>query len=183
MFMMDKKEQRKVCKERLASLSSEDRQSFSAFIIDRVRRLPVYRQAQSVFMYRSTVEEVCTDELLLDALREGKSVFLPRIDGDKMFLVPYNENVKFQRNIYGIEEPVGASYEGAVDLAVIPLLGFDRSRARLGRGKGYYDHFLSEFSGKAIALAFSTQELSCINSEAHDVRPQMIVTEKDEICE
>lgn len=162
-------------------MTKEERTGFSARIADKLLSHPFYQEAKTIFIYYSTEEEADTRFIVERALSSGKSVFLPRIEGEKMFPVPYCAGDDLQKDIYGIEEPLGEPYRGEIDLAVIPLLGYDKSRARLGRGKGYYDRFLSDFKGKSIALAFSAQELPKVEIEASDVRPDRILTEKEEI--
>jgi len=47
-------------------------------------------------------------------------------------------------NKWGISEPLAAEpiTETAIDLVIIPLLGFDKQGHRIGYGKGFYDRFL-----------------------------------------
>lgn len=179
--MKDKKLQRKIVKERLSRMTKEERITFSARIADKLLSHPFYQKAKTIFIYYSTEEEADTRFIVERALSSGKSVFLPRIEGEEMFPVPYCAGDMLQKDAYGIEEPLGEPYLGGIDLAVIPLLGYDKSRARLGRGKGYYDRFLSDFKGKSIALAFSRQELPKVEVEATDIHPDRILTEKEEI--
>jgi 5-formyltetrahydrofolate cyclo-ligase len=80
------------------------------------------------------------------------------------------ENIYFEglhqlvRNKWGIEEPrhgVPAPTE-KIDLALVPLLCFDRSGNRVGYGKGYYDSFLRECRSttKKVGLSlFSNSEV------------------------
>ncbi len=68
-----------------------------------------------------------------------------------------------------------------MDLVIVPGLVFSRSSCRLGRGKGYYDGYLSglrrsvaenrltmEGLPRTIALASSEQILDDICCEEHD---------------
>ncbi|MBO4472603.1 MAG: 5-formyltetrahydrofolate cyclo-ligase, partial [Clostridia bacterium] len=66
-------------------------------------------------------------------------------------------------------------------LALIPLVAFDRTRARLGRGKGYYDRFLASYGGTSLALAYSVQETDAIPMDGFDVRPTAVLTAKERI--
>ena len=179
--MSDKKEQRKIIKSRLASLSTEEKRLFSERIADKLLTHPLFSAAEKVFLYRSTEDEADTRSIEKAALEQEKKLYYPRIEGEDMFLVRYEKGTKMMKNGYGIEEPIGEPYRGQVDLAVIPLLGFDRRRTRLGRGKGYYDRYLSAFSGKSIALAFSVQELPSVVRDERDVAPNVILTEREEI--
>ena len=142
---------------------------------------PEYKAARSVFFYYSTPEEPDTRVLAADALAAGKTVYLPRIDGDNMLLIPFRAGVPTERNRYGMDEPLGAHSMEVPDLAVVPMLAFDRQKHRLGRGKGFYDRFLSTYSGKSIALAFAEQEWELVPTAEYDRSPQIIITDKERI--
>ncbi len=180
-YMTDKKEQRRLLKEKIAALGDEERKSFSRAICDRVLSSNRFREARSLFVYRSIPGEPDTLSLIENALESGKKVYLPRIEGENMFCVPYSSGETLRKNHYGIEEPAGEPFYGEIDLAIIPLLGFDKNKNRLGRGKGYYDRFLRVFGGQAVALAFSAQEIPEVAADEWDVRPSSIVTEEGEI--
>ena len=80
--------------------------------------------------------------------------------------------------------PTADAPEIVPDLILVPLLGFDRTGARLGYGKGHYDRTLAGFAEKGITpmlvgVAFSVQEVARIPREPHDVRLDCIVTEKE----
>lgn len=62
----------------------------------------------------------------------------------------------------------------------VPLLAFDESGVRLGRGGGYYDRFLEKFKGKKIGLAFSWQKHEGpLPKEIHDQKLDLVITEKE----
>lgn len=66
------------------------------------------------------------------------------------------------------------------DLVIVPVVGFDRRGYRLGYGGGYYDKFLaSNKCGKIIGLAYSFSETERIPNEAHDIKMDVIITEKE----
>lgn len=67
------------------------------------------------------------------------------------------------------------------DIAIIPLVGFDATGARLGYGGGYYDRTLEalreEAGVLAVAFAFGGQELDEVPVDKFDQRMDAIVTE------
>lgn len=81
----------------------------------------------------------------------------------------------------GIREPV----EGMpvpvsdIDLVVVPGLAFDEQGNRLGRGRGFYDRFLShpDFHGTSCALALEDQVVPNIPIGPSDVCVDMLVTD------
>lgn len=178
---MNKREVRQRSKERIAALSEKEKIACGKEIAARLFASEEYRKAASIFLYLSTTDEADTHLVLSHALSEGKTLYLPRIEGKDMALVPYREGDPLAVNRYGISEPTGAGAEVTPDLAVIPLVAFDRTKTRLGRGKGYYDRFLSSFRGTSIALAFSAQEWDLLPAEPFDRKPSVILTEKERI--
>ena len=179
--MSDKNDVRKAVKERIAALAPKQKAAMCGVIAENFFGTPEYARARSIFFYFSTSDEPDTKGLIGRALAEGKDVFLPRIEGDKMVLVSYREGATMQVNRYGIEEPTGEASAVSPDLAVIPLVAFDRDKHRLGRGKGYYDRFLAGYAGESVALSFSAQECPQVPTEYFDVSPKVIVTEREVI--
>lgn len=62
-------------------------------------------------------------------------------------------------------------------ILVIPGIGFSPSGERLGRGKGYYDRYLENFSGIKIGVCFEEQLKNELPCDEHDQRMDFIVTE------
>ena len=93
-------------------------------------------------------------------------------------------------NKFGIMEPTNGDIIDPkwLDLVIVPLLGFDKTGARLGMGGGYYDKAICKLKKKfdeeekkfiAIGLAYSQQETIRIPYENHDERLDFIITEKE----
>jgi 5-formyltetrahydrofolate cyclo-ligase len=61
---------------------------------------------------------------------------------------------------------------------LIPGLGFSLDGVRLGRGKGFYDRYLSKFRGQRVGVCFESQIFSQLPVEAHDEKVDFILTEK-----
>lgn len=100
-------------------------------------------------------------------------------DGDPGSLVP---------GPFKTRQPAPDASEVVPDWVVVPLVGFDRTGARLGYGGGYYDRFLrcaAELAPSAVALglAFACQEIDAADGglpvEPHDVRLPAIATERE----
>ena len=58
-----------------------------------------------------------------------------------------------------------------LDMAVVPLVAFDRTGARLGYGGGCYDRYLSTLSPacQIIGIAFDEQRVDHVPTDAHDL--------------
>jgi 5-formyltetrahydrofolate cyclo-ligase len=66
-----------------------------------------------------------------------------------------------------------------LDVAVIPMLGFDEELQRIGYGGGYYDKFLSDKPDTIkIGICFEAGKIIRVPREPHDIAMNIIITEK-----
>jgi 5-formyltetrahydrofolate cyclo-ligase len=67
------------------------------------------------------------------------------------------------------------------DILVVPLVGFDEERHRLGYGGGYFDRTLAALSPRpvTIGVGYEAALLPTIYPQAHDVALDFIVTEAE----
>ena len=81
---------------------------------------------------------------------------------------------------FGLMEPASdlAVEKSEIDLIHVPGVVFNDEGYRIGYGAGYYDRYLEKHPELVhIALAFEFQVFPEVPFEAHDILPQMIVTE------
>ena len=155
-------------------------------IKDRSFSLPEFITARKIFFYASFRSEVETLSMIEESLKMGKQIVLPKVDKKTHRLILYEiKNVsELSPGYMGIPEPSLSDDRlvnlNDIDLVIIPGAAFDYSGNRLGYGEGYYDILLSEGKRKIpiIALAYEEQLVDKIPSETHDVKVDMIVTDK-----
>lgn len=185
-------------------LTKERRKAYSDKILASLTQLSCYTEAAAVLTYVSFRSEVDTVPLIKQAHADGKAVFAPRVIGRDMEFYQLFSVEELIEGYRGILEPKGSlSYadwisqerKGRETLICLPGAAFDRARHRIGYGGGFYDRYLSRLSAEerisetaalypqvtvtTAALAFSCQILEKIPWEAHDIRPELIVTEKE----
>ena len=126
-----------------------------------------------IMLYSALPDEVPTQILMDELVAQGKTVLLPRVISDTdMELHRYTGKQDLQTGAYGILEPTGEPFTDykAIDIAIVPGMAFDAEGHRLGRGKGYYDRFLSRVPYLyKIGLCFSWQMVDHIPCDEHDV--------------
>jgi len=155
-------------------------------IKDRFFSLPEFITARKIFFYASFRSEVETLSMIEESLKMGKQIVLPKVDKKTHRLILYEiKNVsELSPGYMGIPEPSLSDDRlvnlNDIDLVIIPGAAFDYSGNRLGYGAGYYDFLLSERKKKmpVVALAYEEQIVDSIPAEMHDVKVDMIVTDK-----
>jgi len=83
---------------------------------------------------------------------------------------------------FGVMEPAANQPLATPEVLLVPLLAFDRTRHRLGWGKGYYYRTLAALrAGEprvlAIGVAFAAQEVDRVPVGPGDQRLDAVVTE------
>jgi 5-formyltetrahydrofolate cyclo-ligase len=180
-----KREMRKEVKKRLSLLPAEIQEKESMAVAETVMSLEAWKGAKRVFLFLSMPGEVDTGMLLRRALEEGKTVAVPRMEGDDIhFYFIGSEAGPFNRHPYGIREPVpepGVLEMEPVnrheDLVISPGAAFTENGDRLGYGKGFYDRFFSRYWGKfvSIGICFSCQVFDSLPADSTDVQVMGLV--------
>ena len=160
-------------------------------VLERMLSLDEFRNAGAIFFFASFRTEVDTTEMIKSSLLSGKRVILPKVDKDRHELLLYEirDFGELAPGYMGIPEPPVSEKQMSIndaDIVIIPGAGFDASGNRIGYGGGYYDRLLSGLQKDipVIAPAYEEQVEDCIPSEPHDIRVQMIVTDRRVIrCE
>lgn len=152
----------------------------SAQLIQRLIHLPIYRQAESVLVYYPINGEVDLMDLLLQS--DEKSFYLPRMKGNGLEMVRYDEGDPLDIGRFGVSEPKGdvKPSEKRVDLVLVPGVAFDRLGVRIGHGKGFYDRFLSQIDTHIVGVCFDFQLFEQLPpKQPHDVMMHYVVTEQE----
>ena len=168
---MQKKELRKLIRQRKAEHTAEEKAEMSARICRQVLTDPHWAKANNVFLYHALTDEVDTTMLIDAAMHEGKTVLLPVIDGDDLRLKIHTGAT--QTGSYSIQEPIGKEFTcyKEITLAIVPGMAFDKKGNRLGRGRGFYDRTLPKLvEAYKIGLCFPFQFLESIPYEAYDIK-------------
>ena len=167
------------------NMSKEDVEKNSRAITDRITSLDIYKQSKVVFIYMDFKNEVMTSNLIRHMLSEKKRVVIPYTDTINTVLIPseITREADLKLNPFGYYEPKNISPVNIeeIELVIVPGVVFDKNLNRIGFGKGYYDKILNKLkpSAKKLAVAHEFQVLEIIPAEEHDVKMDMIITEKN----
>lgn len=176
---MKKEELRKLIRMMKGQFTEAQLRDMSDKVKERLLAHPAVSRADTILMYYSLADEVCTHEVIDKLVGMGKQVLLPVVINDTdMELHCYTGPQDLQDGFFNIMEPVGEIFTDydAVDVAVVPGMSFDTRCNRLGRGKGYYDRFLPKLKNAyKIGICFDFQKTPGIPTEDNDVKMDFVL--------
>ena len=175
--------------ERLAAreaLSEQERSVLDGRITQKLLATSEYAEATTVLTYVSVSSEVSTRMFIEYALRDGKTVAVPRcLPGHCLEFVAIASLEQLVAAPFNLLEPakeLSALTEDQKNnsICIVPALLVDTKGYRLGYGAGFYDRFLSTYPGKKICLAYQ-QSLSrtTLPHTAFDVAVDLVITESE----
>ena len=173
---------RKHLLEKRDATSAELRNILSEKIHENLKKISSYTNSQNIACYFPIGSEVNTHDIMLNILKQGKNLLLPRaVDNNIQFYIVSNLE-KLERGSFEIMEPKDSCEKAKkIDCVLIPTVGVSKLGVRLGYGHGYYDRFLSSTDAVKISLTYSKQIVKSIPSDSHDIKIDWIVTEDENI--
>ncbi len=150
---MNKNDLRKQAKEVRARL---DISAISDAICSHVAQMPEFICAKNVLLFYPKNSEID----VLSLCRTGKNFYLPRVEGEKLLVCPYDCSVALEKSVFNVLEPCSVPVSpDVIDFAIIPCLMADRKKFRLGYGGGFYDRFLPFLRSDCETVAVCADEL------------------------
>lgn len=170
---LQKSELRKKAKLIRASMGEESLKEISEKICQRVVSLEEFSNADAVFCYASTQNEICVDEISKSALALGKTLAFPRCKKDgAMDFFSVKAMWELTPGMLGILEPsencpLVSPFDFENSICILPALSFDKRGYRIGYGKGYYDRYLALHPDSLYLVGVCARAL-LFDSLAHD---------------
>jgi 5-formyltetrahydrofolate cyclo-ligase len=170
---------------RRAALTREQRDAANQAIAARVKAVLAVLKPRVIGAYVPIRSECDPGAIIERARASGITIALPAvIDRERIEFRVEEAGVPLVPAGFGTMAPPEGAAVADPDLLLVPLVGFDRRGHRLGYGRGYYDRAIAvaRAGGRRVplvGLAFSVQEVATIPAEAHDVRLDWVVTEKE----
>ena len=150
----------------------ERSQKFISSNFNVILRAPEIESATTIASYISDEFEPSTVEINEAFLRSGKTLLLPRINGDRLDWVKWDGDPTNLLSKKKISEPTGEALSdlSQIQAVIVPALRIDQSGFRLGQGGGYYDRALMHLKAWKIGLVYAGELSSeVLPHEAHDV--------------
>lgn len=180
-------EKQRLREERLAAreaLSEQERSVLDDCITQKLLATSEYAEATTVLTYVSVSSEVSTRMFIECALRDGKTVAVPRcLPGHCLEFVAIASVEQLVAAPFNLLEPAKELPALTEDqknnsICIVPALLVDTKGYRLGYGAGFYDRFLSTYPGKKICLAYQHNlSKTMLPHTEFDVPVDMVITE------
>ncbi|WPN58334.1 5-formyltetrahydrofolate cyclo-ligase [Pseudomonas sp. P9_31] len=178
-------------KARRALTPSQQRQAARG-LYKQLAQHPLFRRAKHISLYLPTDGEIDPRLLMRAAQRRGKATYLPVLSAwprTKMVFQRIRPGEKLKPNRFRIPEPrhniARQRKVWALDLVLLPLVGFDDVGGRLGMGGGFYDRSLAYLARRKnwrkptlLGLAHECQKVQRLAQASWDVPLQGTVTDK-----
>lgn len=195
--MISKEKVRKKAVETRDSIDEESRQQKSEEIAKKILEADWFKEADIVLSYHAFRSEVEVDALNRAVLTQGKKLYLPKtyVKEKQIRFFEITDLSKLKRGYQKIWEPTGEEPEFSFETVkeeqkkvrmIMPGTAYDARGYRMGYGGGYYDRYLNAHEAEwkmidfmTVFAAFSEQKMILIPGERCDVKPDVIVTEKE----
>jgi len=181
----NKQQLRQQCLTRRRDLSDSQRETFSATISNILHQHlhRHYAEGAQLLCYRSLTDEV--DTAAIFQMQSKYQCYAPVIQKNTaMHWLSCGIDTTWKAGALKVLEPVsGQCWQVGATPAIVlcPVVGFDQMGNRIGMGKGYFDRWLAQnrqHIDMVIGLAFDCQQCAVIESEAHDIPLDAIITEE-----
>ena len=175
-----KSELRKQVLQEMKAIPREQKQTMDQALTDQFLKHPFCQEAKVIATYLSFPHEFQTQELIEQALKEGKKVLIPKTyPKGCMDFVVYNPQ-QLVKTSFGLLEPQGdleVVDASQIDLIHVPGLAFTTEGYRIGYGGGYYDRYLEHFTGHSMSTIYPCQ-VQQFMPENHDIPVQEVLVDE-----
>jgi 5-formyltetrahydrofolate cyclo-ligase len=165
------------------SLSAGELAFLSQKITGRLLENSVYLRADTIHSYVSINDnsEIISLNFIRASLDRGKRVVVPKMGTNgRMTHHQIHSLDELAPNEWGVPEPAADRPVdlGDISLVIVPMVGADFDKNRLGYGMGYYDRFLKETEAVRIGLCLNcTLSWSTLPTNKFDQPMDQIITE------
>ena len=175
-----KSELRKQVLQEMKAIPRKQKQAIDQALTEGLLQHPFYQEANTIATYLSFPHEFQTQELIEQALKDGKKVLIPKTyPKGRMDFVVYDPQ-QLVKTSFGLLEPQGdleVVEPSQIDLIHVPGLAFTTEGYRIGYGGGYYDRYLEHFAGHTMSTIYPCQ-VQEFNSEDHDIAVQEVLIDE-----
>lgn len=147
------------------------------FIYQQIINNTQINQSDLILIYLSFSDEVDTQSIINHYLN-SKKIAVPKINSSEMEFYYINQTTKFQKNKFGIQQPINSQKVSDFQnsISITPGICFDKNGNRLGYGHGFYDKFLNQNKIYSIGLCYHECLVPHLPHDKFDHKMDKIIT-------
>lgn len=180
---------RKIMIKNRQNSSFDYRQQAAQAVMSRISTISIYKYAKNIAGYWPCNGELDVIPILEQAIKYGKTVYLPVVNNQNHTLnfATYMPKQLLKCNRFGIPEPdvlhSDCILPKQLDMVLLPIVAFDIVGNRLGMGGGFYDRSFSFVMHEhyqrtyLLGLAYEYQKISYLKKEFWDISLDAVITE------
>ena len=195
-IVLEKKEFRKKIKSHLSQLEENYFIQKSDEVCKNILSWQIYQKAKTILFYMPLKTEPKIFKVIEDSFYQKKECYIPKITDEttmKFFLLEKEKSIleQVEAGFYGILEPKDNLPQFKIEtlpkkeniLILIPAMAFDKNKNRIGKGKGFYDRFLSKiFENYQENITLAGISFDCfiydkIPTETNDMKVDYIISD------
>ena len=195
-IVLEKKEFRKKINSHLSQLEENYFIQKSDEVCKNILSWKIYQNAKTILFYMPLKTEPNIFKIIEQSFLQKKDCYIPKITDEttmKFFLLEKEKSIleQVEAGCYGILEPKENLPQLKIEtlqkkeniLILIPAMAFDKNKNRIGKGKGFYDRFLSKIFEKyqenitLAGISFDCFIYDKIPTETNDMKVDYIISD------
>jgi len=183
---MTKSELREIIKQKGDAFFSNphNRHDSSFDICKKICASPEFKNAGTVFAFMPMDDEINIGGVILECFLNNKKVAVPKItdENGEMEFFWISPEEAMNKGAFDIYEPAGGTpvnmnFISSKSLLLVPGRAFTADGKRLGRGKGFYDRFMSKYGKKfaKLGICFEYQMVDDIPVSENDIPVDQVI--------
>jgi 5-formyltetrahydrofolate cyclo-ligase len=152
-------------------------------LADVLEQVISWSSVHTTAVYASVGHELDTAPLCRRLRQRSIRTCYPRVESKqppKLSFIAVEDEQELVAAPFGLREPAAAATPlplSAIDVFIVPGLGFDRDGQRLGQGLAFYDGILRQHpDALRVGVCHPFQQLSAVPHEPHDQGMDLVVT-------
>ena len=187
---MSRSQLRRELRQRRRELTRREQRQASNALCHHLKASADVKRARHLALYWPNDGEIDPRPFRAVARELGKQCYLPvlhPVHHNRLWFFELNEDTQLVRNRFGIPEPGIRGNTSrppwALDLILMPLVGFTEKGDRLGMGGGFYDrtfeflHHAACHKPRLIGLAHECQRVASMPTASWDIPMDSIITD------
>ena len=171
-----KDEFRKKCLQKAKKVGI-NRYYHNAMVNKKLQKLLVHVNKKTKILIYMPLPNEADIRKTIQKFRKKSQLFLPFMVEKSFKMVPYRLPLKKKR--FGIFE-AGKSLKNIknIDIAIVPIVGYDKNFQRIGFGKGMYDRFFEKLPKKPYTVFVQLRGCKALQSlcDSYDIEADLLIT-------